>query len=105
MDDAAAVLAHDGHAHKVAQPHVDAVVRLVLLLNASEFEGVGLRTLHLTRRLQLAHERGKLICVAPILQHLYLANQLDLDAYMLELATAGHLQINLWSRTRASESE
>ena len=42
VDDAAAVLPRDRHAHKVAQPDVDAVVRLVLLVDAGEFEGVGL---------------------------------------------------------------
>ena len=114
VDNAAAVLARDGDAHKVPawpesrrelscccsshrplhrccvraacalraraqgpakphapEPHVDAIVRLVLLLDACKFERIRLRALQLARHLKLTHERCELVRVAAILQQLW----------------------------------
>ena len=70
VHDAAAVLALYRHSHKVAQANIDAVIALELLVDAGEFEGIRLLARELARRLELAHERRKLIGVRPVLQHL-----------------------------------
>ncbi len=61
--------ARHGDAHVVAQLDVDAVVRLVLLLDVLEVEVEGLRVLQLAGRGQLLHERQELVVVAPVKEH------------------------------------
>mmetsp|Transcript_53545 Transcript_53545/g.138411 ORF Transcript_53545/g.138411 Transcript_53545/m.138411 type:complete len:245 (-) Transcript_53545:301-1035(-) len=61
MHHAAAVLTHDGHAHKVPKSHVDAIVRLILFVDARKLKRVRLRALELTRRLKLTNQGCELV--------------------------------------------
>lgn len=76
--------ARDCDADKVAQLDVDAVVRLVLLLDVLEVEVEGLRVLQLPRRGELLVQREELVVVAAVKEHFYRADELDLDARVLE---------------------
>lgn len=62
--------ARDRNTDKVAQLDVDAVVRLILLLDVFEIEVEGLRVLELTRRGELLVQREKLVVVPAIEEHL-----------------------------------
>lgn len=82
--------AGDGDAHKVPQLDVDAVVRLVLLLDVLEVEVVRLRVLQLPRGGELLVQGEEFVVVASVEEHFDGADELHLDARVLEaLAVLG----------------
>ena len=60
----------DCHPHEVPQLHINAVVRLVLLLYVLEVEIERLRVLQLARRCELLHQRKEFVVVASVEEHL-----------------------------------
>ena len=63
--------ARDGDAHEVAQLDVDAVVRLVLLLDVLEVEVEGLRVLQFAGRGELLAQGEELVVAAAVVEHLF----------------------------------
>lgn len=74
------------HAQEIAQTHVDAVVRLILLLCGVELKREdGDRLWESPSRAEVELQRGEVVVVATIVEELDLADELDLDAGVLEL--------------------
>lgn len=76
--------AGDGDAHKVPQLDIDAVVRLVLLLDVFEVEVKGLRVLQFPGSGEFLVEREEFVVVAAVEEHLDGAYELHLDAGVFE---------------------
>jgi len=74
----------DGHADEIAQPHIDSRVRLILLLDVLEQERERVRVLQLARGRKLGLQRQELVVHAAVVEHLDRANELHLDACVLE---------------------
>lgn len=74
----------DGDADEIAQPDVDARVRLILLLDVLEQERERVRVLQLARGRELRLQRQELVVHAAVVEHLDRADELHLDASVLE---------------------
>lgn len=86
LDDVREERAAHSDTQEVAQPHVDAVVRLVLLLRPVELEGEdGDGLWEGACRAEVELEGGEIIVVPAVVKELDLANKLDLNAGVLEL--------------------